>query len=286
MSRILTHGGVLNDCGVIYLVLDRPIFMQMCMLSMMSLRKSGYEGPIAVVTDLTADVSRDAAERLGQGLPANFQLISLDRNSEPHIPQKAYKATLDRLTPFRRTLYLDCDTIICRSIVRLWEGAADAELAFALDRAPTVGAVRRSAPTWGSAVDWEETIALCGAESAHHNSGVIYWSSSPLTSNVFALWEREIDKYRSTDQAPLARALHTLKCKPDKLNQKYNVQTGQARLYQPAVIRHFSGCNIDQTVFEMHGLYLKIHENPFAQMARSGADAGNGLLLTASKAAL
>src|SRR6266571_24215 len=98
MCRQPTHGGVLNDCGVIYLVLNRPIFMQMCMLSMMSLRKSGYEGPIAVVTDLGADVCREAARQGNQEEPPEFQLIALDRNSEPHIPQKSYKARLDRLT--------------------------------------------------------------------------------------------------------------------------------------------------------------------------------------------
>lgn len=244
--------------------------MQMCMLSMMSLRKSGYDGPIALVTDLGTDVARDSAERLGQGPPPEVQLINLDRTSEPHIPQKAYKARLNRLTPFRRTLYLDCDTIVGRGIDQLWDEMASAAppIAFALDRAPTLGGLRLCAPTWGIAGDWEETIALCGAESAHYNSGVIYWTSSPLSAEVFALWEQEIRKYCATDQAPLVRSLYLLNCKPRKLKPIYNVQSGQSSLYEAAVIRHFSGRKEGHAILEMWGLYLQLHGSPFDRHPR------------------
>jgi hypothetical protein len=68
---------VLNDCGVIYLVLNRPIFMQMCMLSMLSLRKSGYEGPIAIATNVDHDIWQCAAELWNQELIGRYNFIKL-----------------------------------------------------------------------------------------------------------------------------------------------------------------------------------------------------------------
>ncbi len=260
----------MNDCGVIYLVLNRPIFMQMCMLSMMSLRKSGYEGPIAVATDFGADAWRDAEERFGALPSPRFQIIPLDRSSDAQIPEKAYKARLGRVAPFHRTLYLDCDTIICRSTAPLWDQTTtiDPPLALALGRAHTLASLRRQAPTWASA-EWEETIRLCGANARHYNSGVIYWSSNTAIaiSKFFAVWESEAGKDCLTDQAPLVRALLLSNCSPKVLCQFYNVQNRQKIDLASTVIRHFSGIEPHCAYFRMYALYHRLYLNHFVRKA-------------------
>ena len=258
----------MNDCGVIYLVLNRPIFMQMCMLSMMSLRKSGYEGRIAVATDFGADAWRNAEQGFGQLPSPRFQVIPLDRSSDAQIPEKAYKARLGRVAPFHRTLYLDCDTIICRSIAPLWNETAtiDPPLALALGRAHTLGSLRRQAPTWATA-EWAETIRLCGANARHYNSGVIYWASKTAVSKFFAVWESEAGKDCATDQAPLVRALFLSNCSPKVLCQFYNVQNRQKIDLASTVIRHFAGIEPHSAYSRMCALYHSLYLNQFVRKA-------------------
>src|SRR5687767_3479507 len=45
----------MDELGVIYLATGRLTFVQMCMLSMASLRSRGFRGPVAIVSDLPSD---------------------------------------------------------------------------------------------------------------------------------------------------------------------------------------------------------------------------------------
>jgi hypothetical protein len=122
-------------------------------------------------------------------------------------------------------------------------------LAMALDRAPTIAAVRKFAPRWGNAADWDQTIALCGADFPHFNSGVIYWESTSQARDLFSTWEKELERYRATDQAPLLRAIHLSRQSPMRLPSIYNFALEDSKTLP--VIRHFVGLRPDQALEKM-----------------------------------
>jgi hypothetical protein len=252
----------MEGLGVIYLALGRLTFAQMCMLSIASLRRSGYRGPISIFTDLPHEdwIRMEILFRgLGDLEYSVRRLIPPEEASEEEQVRwrKTSKTRLNRLTPFRRTLYLDCDTTVCRRLNPVWKfiDGAKCPIAMARDRAPTVGMVRRLAPEWGDSSDWEETLALCGEEATHYNSGVIYWEDDDAVDELFRQWEEQMKKCSVIDQCPLVRAIHLSDMPPLVLPAVVNVQTLQSKLYERAVIRHYSGMNTAEALNEMLRAY-------------------------------
>lgn len=248
----------MDDFGVIYLATGRLMFAQMCMLSIASLRRSGYRGPVTVFTDLPRKEWKRMRSLFSGLRDLSYDIVCLnlpDTPDEQEIARwlKTCKTRLDRLTPFRRNLYLNCNTIVCRGLDRIWSFLEEARrpIAMALDRAPTVGIVRKFAPTWGNPADWEETLAACGPGAAHYNSGVIYWEDHEDARRLFREWEAEISKWCGVDQPPLVRAIHRSGVTPLVLPRLGNVQTLQGRMYDRALIRHFSGLTAADAMEEM-----------------------------------
>lgn len=242
---------VADECGVLYLALERPSLAAVCLLSIASLRRSGYSGEVLILSDLPPELWLGAR-------PLRATVRRLDR-AENQVA-KVFKTRLGRLTPFERTLYLDCDTLVCRSLRGLWTRALppDLPVAMARDRAPTLQSVLERAPAWGNPQEWAETALLCGPGAPHFNSGVVYWATSSASEEFFKKWEEEFLRYCATDQAPLARAISRTACPPASLGQRLNVQTGQTAWYPSAIIRHFNGIRGDRVLDAMVAAYRRI----------------------------
>lgn len=88
----------MEESGIVYLALNGLAYMQMAMVSMTSVRRSGYRGPIVVVTDLPTDLWH-GTDALG------FRLINLDDlrdlpAGQPEVTTlKAWKTRLDVVPP-------------------------------------------------------------------------------------------------------------------------------------------------------------------------------------------
>ena len=199
------------DAGVVYLALGAT-HAQLAAISIASLRRVGYAGPIRVVTDVADDdwpaSARDGVERIGLG-------------DGVRQPARYYKTLIHRYG-FGETLFLDTDILAIAPIDGIWSALAHADLALALEL-----------PRVQGFIDWywerepgiraELTLMQAGfADRPFYNSGVIGFRRGDAIDRAFDAWHEEWRRYGGQDQCALVRALARTSIEPHTLPACWN----------------------------------------------------------------
>jgi hypothetical protein len=204
-----------EDAGVIYCA-TRPApnaLFDTC-FSITSLRRV-YSGPITLMTDHPADRLRRMADAL------DLDVHSLDLEGDDRRPSRSVKTRMGLLSPYRRTVWLDSDTIVLKPIDRLFE----VDLGMALDVRRTIADSMKFLRESISDIIEEEarlTDETLPPDFPQYNSGVLAWKKSPDSDRLFEAWHQEWLRFQHRDQAALARAIHLTKTKVETLPREYN----------------------------------------------------------------
>ena len=92
-----------KDFGVLYLALGEP-YLAMALLSASTLRETNSSVPFCVISNINFDT-----EKIDFWDPRKDILIYLEKNSNLN---RTIKVSLDKYTPFRKTVFLDSDTLV------------------------------------------------------------------------------------------------------------------------------------------------------------------------------
>ena len=113
------------------------------------------------------------------------------------------KVQLDRLSPYRHTLYLDADTRVHGNI------SAGFKLLRAWDMAMAPSPVQGDGILWHvSDEEREATYRELGRHLLQLQGGMMFFRKNDWTAAFFEAWREEWQRWRGQDQAALLRALH------------------------------------------------------------------------------
>ena len=128
------------------------------------------------------------------------------------------KCNLDKLTPYKWTLYLDADTRV--------HGAVDggyAILGGMFDIAMSPSKVQGDGILWH--VSEEErayTHSRLGRDLLQLQGGMMFWRKNDRTRAFFQAWREEWERWEGQDQAALLRALHRTPLRLWLLSNEWN----------------------------------------------------------------
>lgn len=181
--------------------------------------------------------------------------IYIHRCSGEGLESRVAKLSMDLISPFDETIFMDCDTLVgCRIEDELHKHILSSDFAMALDFGPkTCGEVLRH--RWfNRVVDksvLRHTDGVVPKHMPHFNTGVIVFKKTEATKAAFLEW-RTIWNSRppAQDQLAFMEMLHKTGFRPDLLgpewNYQYCVTKSEAVLKQdlPQVkILHLAGWN-------------------------------------------
>ena len=184
-----------SEFGILYLALGAE-HASLTTLSISSLRRVGYSGPIRVVTDADAcsPENRDS------------EIIPLDTKGNPWSP-RYFKTQINRYA-FPTTLFLDTDMIAISPIDSLWAGLQYAEICMSLELPRVQNFIdyywERSEPMRPE-LSYMRQSGL--TEHPFYNSGMILFRHSAAVDLAFDTWHEEWKRFGGRDQCALVRAL-------------------------------------------------------------------------------
>jgi hypothetical protein len=209
--------------GVVYVATGDPAYALYAACSILSLRDTGYRGPITVFTDMPAQRFRLPGVRVAK--------IAVPKDARK--PSRALKTSLAALSPYSETLFLDADTVVLEPVQKIWSFLKKSDIALALDRNPALGTVNHATPE-----ELRRTLSMLPASTPHYNSGVMVWKKSSKTLALFNAWNAEWNVFSDIDQLALCRAIAKTGITSAILPEKYNLAAVRAHSAEPAII-HF-----------------------------------------------
>jgi hypothetical protein len=217
--------------GVVYVACGEA-WRDILAASLSSLR-AFYAGAVAVLApEDEAESVRDAV------LPFRARVVPCRvPTGTAHTRSRYLKTSLDLLSPFGVSLYLDCDTFVLNPLDGIWDELPEgADVCMRTETAcPTVGSrdYRNSPP------EEAETVGLCGPDAPHWHSSTILFRKSLAARVLFAAWRREWARHglepkfpRVQDQPALARAAFVtgapIRTLPARYNARHDPKGGDA----------------------------------------------------------
>lgn len=196
--------------GVVYVVTKNPKFVLYAAASILSLRDSGYKGPISIFTDL--------AYFHFEGLKSKrIDIIQVTPPKDVTRPSRWVKTRLAFLSPYDETLYLDTDTVVLGSIEKIWEHLSKSSFAVCLDVNPTLANARH-----GTLAEYVYTIGRYPPSSLQYNCGVVLWRRSKSSLGLFKEWHKEWQRFNDIDQLAFIRAVQNTGITLSRLPEIYN----------------------------------------------------------------
>lgn len=195
----------------VILVAIGQMFLDRALLSIQSLRQSGYTDPIKLVTSMPDNVP--------DGTDAT--VIAVDA-----APARQYKTNfLAYADPTaEHVLFLDCDTYAVSAIDALWNVG---------DLGMVVGEKTPAQKCSGAELAVMEGLGT--ADVYCYNSGVILATNSPANRALCTAWQTEWTRFGLQDEMALLRALATTGQTVTELDNKFNSRRPTDAV---AVIRH------------------------------------------------
>lgn len=195
--------------GVVYIALGR-FYLSMALLSAKTLRRSNPNLQIAVITN-----EADSLDDLGNSGRHIDEVISVPFPTEYN---RSLKTSLISFTPFEKTLYLDCDTLVIGDISLFSAFLDHFDLCFRLNQG------RQQAHKKG------ELTILGGAyrvsELPHWNSGVFGFKKNARVQDFFDRWGGALSQLNSPfDQPALVEALFRSSARLLSLPDEWNSLT-------------------------------------------------------------
>jgi hypothetical protein len=180
----------------------------MTILSISWLRRSGYSGPVRVVTD----IQDWPVDRLGCEIE---RVPSVGEGT----PTRGYKTRMD-IYGYDTTLYLDADTLPVSTISGIWREARIADICMTRDLHPNIqDLVAQRAKVHGTWQGWTASSPEIREKEFRHmsdlrlmlhpyyNAGVMLFRRSAATHRLFEVWHEEWGRFRNDDQLALVRAI-------------------------------------------------------------------------------
>lgn len=203
MEAIDRPAGGEESRGVVYLAFGAP-YLAMALVSAASLRASNPSVPICMLTNVTEhppDVS-------WWGGRAEDRWVYIEDRSEMN---RHYKTDMLAITPFDRTLFLDCDTFVVGDVDRIWGLLDHFDL------------VLRPVPRPGDRSVRILQGSLRLGDVTHFNTGVFGFRRTDATADFFRRWN---DGFRAmklgVDQPAFVEALFTSRARLYPLRSEFN----------------------------------------------------------------
>lgn len=200
--------------GILLVATHDPEYARMACECAMSLRAAGgHDGQIAVLTDLG-----EAAFPCGN--EARLDILPVQTPIEGPYSSRFVKTSLNVLTPFDDTLFVDADVVAMAGVAELWPRLDEASIWMAKDpHSDFPPGITPTRPRW----------------VPYYNSGVILWRKSELADKLFSAWHLEwMAGDRTSDQKRLVEAMTLTAIIPTELPQEFNSRSG-------SVLRHRFG---------------------------------------------
>jgi hypothetical protein len=216
-----------KERGVLYMCFGEAAILEMGK-SIQSLRAVGSSLPIAVVGDM-------ASLKNLNGLESEI-LETIEWTGEnPFDPTKAehfhfragrVKPGFYDATPFKETLYLDCDTEIKKDVELGFEFLKRWDFVIAQERLNINQLYNRPRAGWQhNIIERDATIEELGGNGdiPFWNSGVFFWRHCQAAESMFAAWSEEWRRWQQWDeQLSLIRAGHRSRARILVLSERWN----------------------------------------------------------------
>ncbi len=198
--------------GVIYCATTNICYLEAALISAMALRQQEPDLPITLISE----------HPLLQLLPLQRYGITprvLKVNEVDNTPylSRYIKTTLNILSPYQETLFLDADILPLQPISALWDHLCLGDFGMVADRLPTLDLCDHIA-----AEEKEYTLQRLPKETTQFNSGVMLWRNTAATQMLFQHWHQEWQKFQKHDQLALMRAIATTQIPVTALPNRYN----------------------------------------------------------------
>lgn len=190
--------------GIVYIAVDSRDYLEMALLSIESLIANGLKDDVCIVTNLLEHdtVCRDL----------QIKVKPVSNRYTYRFFSRYLKTRLPKLTPFNRTLYLDCDVKANKEFSGIWEFDS---LAMTKCYNPIIADCKH--------INLDEksfTIDKLGVVYPQYNSGVILFDDS--AAGLFSKWNHQWNLYARHDQLALSRAVAATETNVNVLPQIYN----------------------------------------------------------------
>ncbi len=235
-----------KDFGVLYLAFGEP-YLAMALLSASTLRETNSSVPFCIISNINFDT-----EKIDFWDPKKDILIYLEKNSSLN---RTIKVSLDKYTPFKKTIFLDSDTLVLNDISR-----AKLYLDF-FDIAIKLNNNFKTLKGKGDVSILNDRIKV--SDVPHWNSGVIMFNKNKNTGLFFQKWSELYHKHSvSYDQVSLAETVFTSNIKFLSLSSECNLHplllSTEKRLKEKGVIVIHYSSKISDTIVKKIYYYNNI----------------------------
>ena len=195
-----------NEIGVVYVAFGRP-YLAMTLLSASTLRQTNPDIPVCIITNVSEtlpdldfwDAKRDHYIYLNMATKDNRKV----------------KISVDKYSPFPKTIYLDCDTIVA------------GDLSYASFFLDYFDIALRPNPKTNFRPGKGEHLVLGGKpvkDLPHWNGGVFMFKKNKNTADFFKLWKKYYDEFAiEHDQISLVEAIFKSKARFLSLDRSWNL---------------------------------------------------------------
>lgn len=230
-----------SEKGILYIAFGQA-FTQEAMMSLMSLRRYMKDVPVCFMTDCCEQVSSLKDE--------NVMVVKIQPQ---HIRSKV---DFVYHTPFKKTIYLDSDTIVVRDISDVFETLERFDVAVTHDYA-------RKRLKYAKIIPEYEKIPYAFSEV---NGGVFAYASNEATHRFLSMWKQYFYKYfqqtNGWDQVSLRIALWESGIQLFHMPFEYNIRSKENREKQEKFKHEFGEQHMAPRIYHMH-YDSKIHQGLF-----------------------
>lgn len=207
------HTLVRASIGVVYLCFGE-MYMEFAARSIWHLRRTGYTGPVRVVTDT--------------GIPSLHQ----ERCDLIRVPpvsgsfgSRHYKTQINRFG-WDTTLFLDADAIPIASLGHIWRELRGADLCLSMDLHPNVAdLIRRNTKDLPRRqAEYRFMVDLGLGQHPFFSSGVMLFRRTAAIEHLFSTWHEEWNHFQNEDQLALTRAIARTGCRVHTLAPRWNAR--------------------------------------------------------------
>ena len=227
-------------------------FYNQMMVSLSSLRYTGFAGKVYIVSDQETATLLNARYTELEELSAELVTVNI-QDDYYQIEKSRYLKTSLRKYIKGDALYIDTDTIF---VACLPEVISDSELAMAQDRN---GLDDKTSYTWHKTLSDQCRLELPDGMNQFFNAGVIWMRDTPSVNLFFsqwhALWKKLLSLGVFNDQISLHHLYKSSNQEIQLLDNRYNVQIGQPYFSLPmitnAYILHMYNNQCDSPVYSL-----------------------------------
>jgi hypothetical protein len=195
-----------NETGVIYVAFGRP-YLAMTLLSASTLRQTNPDIPVCIITNVS-----EKLPRLDFWDAERDHYIYLNMSTKNN---REVKIAVNKYSPFRKTIYLDCDTVVT------------GDLSYASFFLDYFDIALRPNPKTNFRPGKGEYRVLGGKlikDLPHWNGGVFMFKKNKNSADFFKLWKKYYDEFAiEHDQISLVEAIFNSKARFLPLDKSWNL---------------------------------------------------------------